>query len=111
MPLEALAAGTLYYMKSQISGLWSMPSDGGEERQVVESVYHRAFVVTETGVYFRATPSSIAFRNFATNKTQSIYTTDKLGGLGLSVSADGRWMLYTHLDNEESDLMLVENFR
>ena len=23
----------------------------------------------------------------------------------------GRWMLYTHLDHEESDLMLVENFR
>jgi eukaryotic-like serine/threonine-protein kinase len=101
----------LYYVKSEISGLWSMPSDGGEERQVVETVYYRAFVVTEKGVYFKATPSSIAFRDFATNKTKTIYTTDKMRPLGLSVSADARWMLHTHLDTQESDLMLVENFR
>jgi hypothetical protein len=98
-------------MKSNIGGLWSMPSDGGEERPVVERVYHRAFVVAETGVYFRATLNSIAFRDFATNKTKTIYTTDKLHGLGLSVSEDGRWMLLTQLDNQESDLMLVEHFR
>jgi hypothetical protein len=102
--------GTLYYTKSEISSLWSMPSDGGEERRVVETVYNRAFVVAETGVYFVATPSSIAFRDFATNKTKTIYTAD-IWGLGLSVSTDGRWMLYTHRDNEDSDLMLVENFR
>jgi Tol biopolymer transport system component len=108
---EAPHGRTLYYMKSNISDLWSMPSTGGEERRVVESVYQRAFVVAENGVYFRATPNSIAFHNFATNKTKTIYTTDKLYGLGLSVSADGRWMLYTHLDSEDSDLMLVENFR
>jgi Tol biopolymer transport system component len=106
---EAPDGGTLYYMKSGISSLWSMPSEGGEERRVVETV--RAFVVAENGVYFKATPSSIGFRNFATNETKMIYTTDKLYGLGLSVSEDRRWMLYTHLDHEESDLMLVENFR
>jgi eukaryotic-like serine/threonine-protein kinase len=82
---EAIGGRTIYYMKSHNSGLWSMPSDGGEERRVVEYVYHRAFVVIETGIYFRATPTSIAFRNFATNKTRTIFATDKLAPhLGLA---------------------------
>jgi Tol biopolymer transport system component len=108
---EAPGDKTLYYTKSEISSLWSMPSDGGQERRVVETVHNRSFVIPETGVYFIATPSSMAFHDFATNKTRTIYTTDKIWRGGLSVSADGRWMLYTHLDSEDSDLMLVENFR
>jgi eukaryotic-like serine/threonine-protein kinase len=108
---EALDGRTLYYMKSATRDLWSMPSGGGEERRFVELVYDRAFSVAENGVYFKAMPSSIAFVNFATNKTKTIYTTDKLYGLGLSISADGRWILCSQLDNQESDLMLVEHFR
>ena len=30
---------------------------------------------------------------------------------GLSVSPDGRWVLYVRLDRAESDIMLVDNFR
>ena len=29
----------------------------------------------------------------------------------LSVSADEHWLLYTHLPNVESDVMVMENFR
>ena len=31
--------------------------------------------------------------------------------LGLAVSPDGRWILYTQEDHRSSDIMLVENFR
>ena len=29
----------------------------------------------------------------------------------LSVSPDGRWLLYTQADEDNADIMLVENFR
>jgi hypothetical protein len=36
----------------------------------------------------------------------------RLTGAGLSVSADGRWLLYAQRDGQAgSDLMLAENFR
>jgi hypothetical protein len=31
--------------------------------------------------------------------------------LGLSVSPDRKWILYSQIDERSSDLMLVENFR
>jgi hypothetical protein len=36
-----------------------------------------------------------------------------LGALpgGLTLSPDGRWMLFTQMDQGGSELMLVENFR
>jgi hypothetical protein len=35
----------------------------------------------------------------------------KAFGDTLSVSADGRWLLYSQVEEENSDVMLVENFR
>jgi Tol biopolymer transport system component len=34
-----------------------------------------------------------------------------LGESALSVSPDGRWILYTQVDQAGSDLILVDNFR
>jgi hypothetical protein len=33
------------------------------------------------------------------------------GGPAISVSHDGRWIIYTQLDQSGSNLVLVENFR
>jgi hypothetical protein len=40
-----------------------------------------------------------------------IATLEKPFFLGLSVSPDGRWLIYSQLDQSGSDIMLMENFR
>jgi hypothetical protein len=93
-----------------------MPTEGGEESQVLESVYARAFEVVKEGIYFIPRPNSegryaIQFFDFGTGKAKPIAMIEKPAFSNLSVSPDGRWILYTQLDQLDSDLMLVENFR
>jgi eukaryotic-like serine/threonine-protein kinase len=106
----------IYYTKSDgASKLWKMPRDGGEETQVLESVVWGAFAIVNEGIYFIPRPDaagrhSIRFFNFATKRIWSISTIGTPQG-HLSVSPDGRWILYSQIDQMGSDLMLVENFR
>jgi hypothetical protein len=51
------------------------------------------------------------YMNFATGKISLIAQIQKEVMYGFSVSPDERTILYTQVDQEESDLMLVENFR
>ena len=84
---------------------------------MLESVDGRTFAVVKEGIYFvpkcRILPArtSIQFFNFATKKIRSITTIERPLWYYLSVSPDGRWILYSQIDQETSDLMLVENFR
>jgi Tol biopolymer transport system component len=116
--LESFDGKTLYYAKSRkAASLWKVPVEGGEERQVLESLsYWSNFAVVEQGIYFiarseSAAGSPIQFFNFATKKIRPIAATEKPVHLGVSISPDNRWILYSQLDQAGSDLMLVENFR
>ena len=107
----------VYYTKGDgTSRLWKVPRDGGEETQVLESVDQRAFAIVNEGIYFIPRPDSagrysIQFFNFATKKIRSIATIEMPADYYLSISPDGRWILYSQIDQVGSDLMLVENFR
>jgi Tol biopolymer transport system component/predicted Ser/Thr protein kinase len=108
----------VYYSKvnNWPTSLWKVPVKGGEETQVIESVTPRAFAVSNEGIYFVTLPNapgacSIQFFNFATGKIEQITEITKSVGAGLTVSPDGRSILYSQLDQGGSDLMLVENFR
>jgi Tol biopolymer transport system component/predicted Ser/Thr protein kinase len=114
-PLESPDGQWVYYSHGN-SSLWKVPRDGGEETQVLESVDRKAFAIVKEGVYFIPKPDaaggySIQFFNFATKRIRSISTIESTIGSDLSVSPDGRWILYSQIDREGSDLMLVENFR
>jgi hypothetical protein len=49
--------------------------------------------------------------DMSTGNTTTILTLQKETALGMSVSPDGRFLLYSQIDQGGSDLMLVENFR
>lgn len=49
--------------------------------------------------------------SFATSQTKQIAALERSVFSGLSVSSDGRRILWSQVDRSESDIMLMENFR
>ncbi len=122
MALESSDGKFLYYVKNEKERqrLWKVPVGGGEETQVLESVYAFNFYVTPRGIYFIQAPDRddpdrsyrLRFLDFAGDRVKTITSmpTSLFRWGGLSISPDGRSMLYQER-RLESDLMLVENFR
>ena len=102
-------------------GLRSVPVDGGEETTVLESVLLSTWTISATGIYFvdvlatsRAFTRPLKFFSFQTHGVTEIAKLDyplPIGGPGLSVSPDGRWVLFARLNGRNSDLFLLENIR
>jgi eukaryotic-like serine/threonine-protein kinase len=117
-PLESPDGKFLYYTKALFSGsLWRIPIEGGEASKVLEGLsYYQNLAIVGNGLYFvtRTTTtgdSSIQFLSFATNNISSIAAFEKSPVWGLTVSPDGKWILYGLEQQSGSELMLVENFR
>jgi len=113
---ESVDGKSLYYTKAyDSSGLWKMPLSGGEESQVLPSVMWDAFSLVNEGIYFIPGPPfrkvSIQFLNFATGNVKTVAPMSAPYFAGLSVSPDGRSLLFSQIDEVGSDLMLLENFR
>jgi Tol biopolymer transport system component/DNA-binding winged helix-turn-helix (wHTH) protein len=70
------------------------------------------WTVVPGGIYFvpADTPRSLRYFDFASRKIREIFQVERDFARGLSVSPDGRWLLYSQVDEENSDIMLVENF-
>jgi hypothetical protein len=107
----------VYYAKEGMPGLWRIPTEGGEEVKVLDRVWQGSWAMWEQGVYFlnpeAHLPPSLEFYSFATGRTARVATIEKgvfWSGPNLVATADGRWLLYVHTDQTESDIMLVENF-
>ena len=56
-------------------------------------------------------PRSLRYFDFATRQIRPIFEVDKDFSSGLSVSPDGRWILYSQVGDESGDIMLVDHFR
>ena len=113
----------LYYHKTldeRETALWKMPVGGGEESKVLDSVIVRNFAVVPGGIYFMQAPDedepdwaySIRFLNLPDGRVELIARLpDKVDrSYGLSVSPDGQSILYSQIDDQSSDLMLIEGF-
>jgi Tol biopolymer transport system component/DNA-binding winged helix-turn-helix (wHTH) protein len=110
----------LYYAKLDVAGLWRIPVEGGQESLVLDQLKPREWgywAVADDGIYFINSESkphaTIEFFTFATSRVTSIATIEKEPinwASNLAVSPDGRWILYTQVDQSDSDIMLMENF-
>jgi hypothetical protein len=92
-----------------------MPAGGGEEVQVVPAIQAWELVcVTSKGVYF-APPSPgasrIQFLDAVSGKVNTLATLDKPLEHGLVVSPDDAYVVWSRVDRETVNLMLVDGFR
>ena len=97
-----------------------MPVAGGEEAPVLDRGRSSIWALAGKGICFfdlsDPAGSALKFYNFATGKTTLLRQFSKdtrvdRDSTALSVSPDGRWILYTQIDQSGSNLMLVENYR
>ena len=120
-------AKALYYSKIDkyearfgSAHLWKMSLQTGRETLAFdEGVYTRYWTVTERGIYFLPADWSrrpiIKFFSFSTGLVTQVVALEKApvayGNPGLTISPDGRWILCALVEQDSSDIMLVENFR
>jgi len=115
MSLMSPNGADLYYVETfdRPSPLWRLPLAGGVAIKVLEGVVRSNFAVLDGGIYYVDQPSGEArlqYFDFATGRSRTVASNLGNVGLGLTVSPDGRTILYTRNDSSVDDLMLVENF-
>jgi Tol biopolymer transport system component len=108
----------IYYIKrlAAVNAIWRVPVAGGVEAMVADGVRPRCFDVTARGLYFgsgspETTTTQLRFLDFASSKTITLASFDRVLRYRLSVSRDDRSILYGEIDQQGNDLMLAENFR
>jgi hypothetical protein len=119
--LESLDRKWLYFT-AQRGTVRRMPLEGGQETDYVRGLGDLglarnwgAFSVAATGVYYLA-PSPdqrgalIRFISQAGGESKTLASIPRTPAAGLSLSADGHYLLYSQYDQSAAELMLVENF-
>jgi len=115
---ESLDGKTLYHW-TQDGTVWRMPVEGGEPLRVLDGVpSNYAWTILEKGIGFLDSAEGsarIKFFDFATRSAREITKVDlgpePTAGRMFSISPDQNWILYGRVEQIESDIMLVENFR
>lgn len=122
--LEAPDGKSIYYTKFNEPGIFQVAVDGGQESKIVDdppSDFWGYYGVGPDGLYYVGDigtngkhKAGFKFFDFATREIIAMGEIEKKiyqGAPGLSVSPDGRYILYVQLDEARNSLMLAENFR
>jgi hypothetical protein len=116
-----VSGDVVIYNVKQAQGvaLWSRPLVGGAESPLPGMPllgYGEAWAVGPEGIHYTTTTDGVTtvdFYDFAKQSTRRIAPLSRPptpgGGLGLAVSRDGRWLLYTQAGEAQSDIMLMDN--
>lgn len=108
---------TLYYSKFNLPDpeVWQLPVEGGVETHLsqVRPATWASWGPSEKGIHFLqrdGDQADVMFLDFATSEVSRAARLDKLP-FWLTVSADGNALFYEHLDQDNSHIMLLKNFR
>ncbi len=115
----APSGGKIIYSKGGgKSGLWSVETNGGDEKpipELVEAGAWRSWSVTANGVYYtnfaQQIPHHIKFYDFITGQTRKIAAVSKSPlnyYANLTVSVDGKRILYARQDQINASIIFAE---
>ena len=120
-PVESADGRYLYYAKYEKGGVWRLPLQGAqpsEETEIIPKLPGTAWpdwALGSDGIYYLKTDQFpggwIDFYEFASGKTITLWHLDRNSGWGLSLSRDGRSLVFVQNEFAESNIMLVKNFR
>jgi Tol biopolymer transport system component len=121
-PVESPDGTNVYFVREGLSsGIWRVPAGGGAESQVgdfeIFGCRSQNFAVAGDGIYYASSADperwfELWFYRLSSGHSERIGRIERKLWEGLSVSPDGRWLLFSGFDNTRSgDLYLVENFR
>ena len=120
-PVESADGKSIYYRSRR--GIWRIPTAGGDEEEAFVPEHDMwgptMMQPAKKGVYYTEFERSarsmvVSFYDFATKKSSIVFrmkNADWGNGAAFSVSPDGKYILYARVDQSQTNLMLVENFR
>jgi Tol biopolymer transport system component/DNA-binding winged helix-turn-helix (wHTH) protein len=117
-PQESFDGKTVYFASHEENStlkktvLSGQPGTESEVDGLPRLRHSGLWTLSPGGIYFvpADAPRSVRYFDLASKQTRQIFEADKNLYSGLSVSPDGRWILYT-LEDMNSDIMLVDHFR
>ena len=71
------------------------------------------WALSRSGIFFvpADAPRTVRYFDFANKQIRTLFGVSRDFAYGLSVSRDGRWIMYSLVDAENSDIMLVDHFQ
>ena len=118
--LESADGKFIYYAKTPSDpNIWKMQLDNGQESPLSPQIHlhWKYWALADNGIFFLSEESArhpvVRFFDFATARIKDVVTLEKPvpWKSWISASADGKFVLYQQIDQDESNIMLLENFR
>ena len=119
-PVESPDGKFVYYRMRR--SFFRVPSAGGESEEIIDPdhtlFWTTTIQISKKGVYYLEFDRSsrtfvVSLYDFAAKTSSPVFRFHNMdfGSPTFSISPDARWVIYPRVDQSQTDLMLIENFR